>query len=300
MILQIPVKNGYSGGCLKIKHRSQIRLVDHSNESKEQFSTTIYYDGCEHELTEIANGWRLVLVFNLVWKWPRSLFMPLPGDQSIVSAAQEIERLLSPWRLPDEAQQRLLALPLDHTYSKTSLSFSGLKGLDRLKASLLRSVSFVDLHLAGIRRRMKPIDNSSPSNGTDVQEADKEEFYTESWIAACTDSNFALHGLEIDFDSELILPINHSEANAGNQESNKLVSNAELSTDFLYHEVMLVVWPKTSTIDLACRFGIKHFSITGQLSFKFPFLIYRFRWSIGPFRVSCLETIERASVVRTW
>lgn len=65
---------------------------------------------------------------------------------------------------PDDAQQKLLAVPLDNSYTKANLTFSGLKGSDRLTASLLRSVNFVDVHLAGIRRQTKP------SNGIDKKE----------------------------------------------------------------------------------------------------------------------------------
>lgn len=260
MIIQIPVKNGYDGGYFQVEHRGKTRTFDHSNGSNRCFYTTIYYTGCGHQLTEVKNGWRLVLVFSLVWKWSRPLFMPLPGDEPIVHAAKEIERLLSPWRLPDDAQQRLLAVPLDYTYTKNSLSFSGLKGRDRLTASLLRSVSFVDLHLASIHRRTKPINDVVLSVSRQcIGETDKEEFYTEAWITARTDSNFIFHGLEIDFDSEVVLPMIHSNSTDGNTELAKFGSNVRPSKNASYQEAMLVVWPKTSTIDLACQHGKRKF-----------------------------------------
>ena len=121
MTIQVPVKNGYEGGILKVNHQGQCRMFDNSNSSKTSFYTTIFYAGCEHELTEVTNGCRLVFTFSLIWKWTRSLFVPIT-DTSLMFTANEIERILSPWRLP--CSQRCVAIPLEHNYSSANLSFS--------------------------------------------------------------------------------------------------------------------------------------------------------------------------------
>lgn len=245
MFIQIPVKNGYSGGNLKVKHRDRTITFDHVAESNREFYTTIFYSDCEHEWTEVLHGWRLVLVFSLVWKWSRSPFMSLPHDEmALLLTAKEIEFILSPWRLPDENHQRLLAIPLDHKYTKDSLSFARLKGRDRLMASLLHSINSIDLHLACVRR--SPVVNIT--SNVDVCVTDKEEFRTECWVNARTDSIFAFRGLDIDVDTELVFPMFSPKENRETTKDKSPVVS-------VYYDAMLVIWPKTSTIDLACKHG---------------------------------------------
>lgn len=258
MTIQIPVKNGYEGGVLKVNHQGQSRMFDNSNNSKKSFYATIFYAGCEHELTEVTSGWRLVFKFSLIWKWTRSLFVPIPADNNLLSAAKEIERILSPWRLP--CSQRCLAIPLEHNYTAANLSFSGLKGRDRLTASLLRSVNFVDLHLASVHRKLKPSTNAISSIEYSLLEPQmKEEYCIGCWVASRTDSPFPFQGLEIDFDSEVVYPMfSRSQTNLDYTEShsqNLTDYELESSMEFIYCQALLVVWPKTSTIDLACRHG---------------------------------------------
>ncbi|XP_057372232.1 uncharacterized protein LOC130693129 [Daphnia carinata] len=259
MFLQIPVKNGYEGGILKVNHQKESRIFDNSQTSKRCFYTTIFFAGCEHELTELKQGWRIVFTFSLVWKWTRSLFMPLPADASLLFAAKEIERILSPWHLPDDAQRRCLAIPLEHNYTVTSLSFAGLKGRDRLTASLLRSVNFVDLHLASVRHRMKPLATtiSNMDNPLLQRIVKKEEHRTECWVSSQTDGPLAYQGLEIDFDSEVVYPLfSRLQINWDDTEPRNSTNHEEESPlECTYCQALLVVWPKTSTIDLACRSG---------------------------------------------
>ncbi|KAI9561443.1 hypothetical protein GHT06_012400 [Daphnia sinensis] len=183
-----------------------------------------------------------------------------PADASLLFAAKEIERILSPWRLPDDAQRRCLAIPLEHHYTVANLSFAGLKGRDRLTASLLRSVNFVDLHLASVRYRTKPLAStiSNMDNPLLQREAKKEEYRTECWVSSHTDGPLAYHGLEIDFDSDTVVyPLfSRLQTNWDDTESRNSTNHEEESSlECIYCQALLVVWPKTSTIDLACRSG---------------------------------------------
>jgi hypothetical protein len=47
------------------------------------------------------------------------------------------------------------------------------------------------------------------------------------------------------------------ETNSDNTESPNLTGyELESSMDFVYCQALLVVWPRTSTIDFACRYGM--------------------------------------------
>ena len=290
MIVQIPVKNGYDGGSLRVSHRGETRIFDHSSSSNQLFYSTIFYSGCQYELSEVTRGWRLVLSFKLYWKWNRSLFMPLPAEKSFLLVAKEIRTILSAWHAPVPDQQRLLAIPLEHVYTVESLSFAGLKGRDRLMASLLNSVEFIDLQLASVRRTVKIETNTW--NADHIQE-DKEDYHVECWFSARTNSTFAFQDLQIDFNSELALPMfPHTESL---QFANQTESN---TTDSNYYEAVLVIWPKTSTIDLACRYGIQDESFTIFKSINI--IIIRFSWRPGFSGVFGNKGTKRKRALCSW
>jgi hypothetical protein len=68
MILQIPVQGGHKGGTIVLEHGGQTKQFPFDIGSGEKFSLVAFYDDCEHQLEQVTEGWRLTLVFNLVWK----------------------------------------------------------------------------------------------------------------------------------------------------------------------------------------------------------------------------------------
>ena len=88
----------------------------------------------------------------------------------------------------------------------------------------------------------------------------EEEYRIGCWVASLTNSPFPFQGLEIDFDSEIVYPMfPRSPSNLHNTESRSLnLTDHELesSMEFIYCQALLVIWRKTSTIDLACRYGM--------------------------------------------
>ncbi|XP_057376766.1 uncharacterized protein LOC130697985 isoform X2 [Daphnia carinata] len=100
MILQIPVENGFSGGRLKIEHRSSMAHYECHEGSNDCHFLTTFRSGCKHELECIKSGWRVTLMINLVWrnafdvtKIPQSI-QPIPG---ILELLTEIRESVDPW-----------------------------------------------------------------------------------------------------------------------------------------------------------------------------------------------------------
>ena len=97
MILQIPVQGGHRGGHLVLEHSGKEKRFPFDVNSDKNFFLTAFYADCQHQLEEITLGWRLTLVFNLVWK-NRLLSSKLPVDfPYLLNSINEIKESLSPW-----------------------------------------------------------------------------------------------------------------------------------------------------------------------------------------------------------
>ena len=97
MILQVPIKGGHQGGSLVVEHCGKVKRFAFDAKSDQNYFLTAFYADCQHQLEEITHGWRLTLVFNLVWK-NRILPSKLPVDVPVLlNALNEIKESLSPW-----------------------------------------------------------------------------------------------------------------------------------------------------------------------------------------------------------
>jgi hypothetical protein len=104
MILQIPVQGGHKGGTIVLEHGGQTKQFPFDIGSGEKFSLVAFYDDCEHQLEQVTEGWRLTLVFNLVWKNGVVPAIKAPIDIPIVlELIKEIKESLSPWVPTDDS-----------------------------------------------------------------------------------------------------------------------------------------------------------------------------------------------------
>ena len=103
MILQIPVQGGHKGGNLVLEHGGQTKRLPFDVGSDEKFFLVAFYADCEHQLEQVTEGWRLTLVFNLVWKNGGVPAIKATIDIPIVlEVIKEIKESLSPWVPTDD------------------------------------------------------------------------------------------------------------------------------------------------------------------------------------------------------
>ncbi|CAM9611269.1 unnamed protein product [Pylaiella littoralis] len=183
LVVQLPTARGHEGGALVVRHRSKERVfawqdLDGSYAQRHSgngagagaavqqggggnvLSTpappslpvrcAAFYGDCEHELRPVTKGVRLCLLYNLVRTTPGPPPVAAVGQSG--SAAQlRLSDAITAWSHPDgSCHEDKFILPLEHEYTKASLSFGGLKGRDRAMADALRACREIDLYLAHV------------------------------------------------------------------------------------------------------------------------------------------------------
>ena len=188
MIIQIPVQGGYEGGKLNIEHENIKSSFDHSKGSDQDFFVTVLYADCHHDLEAITKGFHLSLVFDLFWK--KTAMKSSENLPATLQTLTEVKEILKPWE-DSGSKSELLAIPLEHKYTPKSLSFTRLKGKDRLVAQVLKSVDFLCVHLAilnktvsgapneDLERNQRPSTDESGFLDDDGRDAEGDEVFVD-------------------------------------------------------------------------------------------------------------------------
>ncbi|EFJ18037.1 hypothetical protein SELMODRAFT_420503 [Selaginella moellendorffii] len=243
MILQLPTSTGHSGGALAVRQGRQCCEFDFSDGSSSHYFSTIFFCDCEHQLKEVTSGSRLCLVFSLVRS--NVEFIPAENVPSFVSAlprtiktsARVTGRVVSSWRF------------LWHKYSKTSLSFAGLKGHDRVVAALVRACEFLELHLCMLTKHKTVTDDS------------EVEYVIDNWIRA-DDQPAKFMKWNIDIKQEVLkTATNYGDDDDADlfdfledefQGTGMMAGNEGGTDQYFYHVAVLVVWPKGGLMRTIC------------------------------------------------
>eukprot|EP00198_Chlamydomonas_reinhardtii_P006327 XP_001695663.1 predicted protein [Chlamydomonas reinhardtii] len=148
LLIQLPVAGGHNGGRLSVHLQQEQVLWDTAaaatppgavvtsgGSGSDGASAAVkppaavlqyaaFYADCEHELSEVESGLRVVLAYNLV------------RTQAVRA-----------WEAAGEDSQSLVALPLAHKYTEASLGFGALKGDDGAKVRALLDCPELEVHL---------------------------------------------------------------------------------------------------------------------------------------------------------
>ena len=140
-------------GEFLVEHHSRVKTFDFSAESHANFYAAIFFADCGHDMEPIKSGWRLVIILNLAWKTSLKDFCTeeIPSFSKALTQFQ----ILEPQQ--DEEDQR--AVPLEHKYSKTNLSFATLKGLI-VGWPHYFSTDLLDIHLTVLSEHQQRTDAS--------------------------------------------------------------------------------------------------------------------------------------------
>ncbi|CAM9919169.1 unnamed protein product [Ectocarpus fasciculatus] len=183
LVVQLPTAAGHKGGSLIVRHGRKKRVfawedpdgsyarrlgggaaaavagtaarrgrgrTTSSPPSSLPVRCAAFYGDCEHELRRVTRGVRLCLLYNLVRTTPGPQPVAAVGQSG--SAAQlRLSDAVAAWGRPGSScDATKFIVPLEHEYTKASLSFRGLKGRDRAMADSLRACRDLDLYLVTI------------------------------------------------------------------------------------------------------------------------------------------------------
>ena len=122
------------GGELVVRHGSEQAHFASQHLNADTIRWFAFYADCRHEVLPVAEGWRVVLSFDLVL--PAQDATPrAPVPPALLAALREqffpaTGPALQPW-----------VLPLDHEYTERGLHWPLLKGADRPRVSALRAAA---------------------------------------------------------------------------------------------------------------------------------------------------------------
>lgn len=136
LVIQLP--SDFSGGDLIIEQHGEKRIFPALPNPQQSLNFIAFYADCQHEVTEVKTGYRIALTYNLIFEAPD--YAIFPRNNELLN--KEIQNYFSKKtsdenKHTDKKSALFLNYLLDHEYSEKSLSWSGLKGADRIRAEEL-------------------------------------------------------------------------------------------------------------------------------------------------------------------
>ena len=134
LVIQLP--SHYNGGKLIVYHQGKKSEFDYSGlDSCSNCYFTSFYADCQHEIKEVTKGFRLCLVYNLMYQGLDECPTPANNQEqvsAIVSAMKKWEEDIKSEDCPS-----MMTYLLEHKYCEASLSFKFLKNVDQAIADVL-------------------------------------------------------------------------------------------------------------------------------------------------------------------
>ena len=251
LVVQLP--SDYSGGHLVVSHGGQDKVFDFSGiKGCTNFHYAAFYADCQHELKKVTKGYRLCLIYNLIYSGTGSL--PAPTEDALIVG--QLTQAMQQWNT--EASRRkgppIMAYILEHKYCEASLSFKGLKNVDRAVGDILTKAcqeANFDLYLAHVSRM-------------------------EMWSASCYRKKYTLvdlcensidashfispqgqkpdHFSEMFLDDGAMVPKeNYKLGKPDEEERSEATGNEGASVERWYKWTALVLWPqKRRLMNIGC------------------------------------------------
>jgi hypothetical protein len=265
--LVIVLPSSFQGGELVVRHEGEERTIDFSKDSAFQTHFAAFYADCEHEVRPLREGYRLCLVYNLTLaKSKKGIAAPRTAEH-----IEEIARVLRGWSEDDD--QHKLVVPLEHQYTQDGLTWNTLKGVDRVKATVLHEAAKCadcQAHLALLtfweasaveetggwgRRSRRGFHHDSDANDSDYEiiEAIESSLTLNHWSDA--DGTRPTFG-EMKVDEEEVVPPNSLTKVKPEQDVSGYTGNEGLTMERWYRHSAIVLWPSAREVDVLCDCGV--------------------------------------------
>ena len=271
VILQLPVEGGHEGGRLKVEYKEREEFFENHKNSHQNYFLSAYYNCCRHSMEPVTRGFKLTLVYSLVWKNAKMAVIP-HHFPVFLTDLKEVRRALAPWippKDPGESEEKTrevdpLFFVLKGKYEETDLAFSRLQGADQDLAYLLKYCSFLEVHLAMVKTTIATESHVSNKCADYNHGQFRETQITK--ISRWIDSNDAKISLDVEFDWEkqCVGPIGSllkPNGNRPDEESAVFCKGGCVAPNRQkhYHNTILVIWPKRETLKMYCRHGLDSF-----------------------------------------
>jgi hypothetical protein len=271
--LVIALPSVHEGGELIVYHEGrQHEIVFAGAASGHELSFAAFYADCQHEIRSLRCGYRLCLVYNLMFAGSRGkkgINAPSYGG-----VAQSIGKLLSNWGETGDAQK--IAVTLGHRYTQDGLKVSGLKGIDQARAAVLfeaaqradciAHLALVTLWQVGTAE--VDYDGFSHYRGyrsdydSDVDESGGEYEMGEVLDHSLSASHWSdgqgrkvmLGEIQLGED-ELVTDAPAEDWKLSEEEFEDYTGNAGMTLERWYHRAAVVIWPREQHFAVLCGAG---------------------------------------------
>lgn len=225
----------HTGGDVHLSFGSEKRELATAPASRFDVTAMAWFSDVDHEVKPLGSGNRLVLAYKL--------FQPsgvVQSAQLLFGQSQRVKSILSKWQTRFSGRS-MLAYPLDHLYTKSSLSMNNLKGRDRAVCHSLREVSATcGLYLTLAHMTRSEMDDCGGY-------FDSEESSTELETIYSCDGAPIGSSCQID-ESEILVPDFFEDRDPDSEDEGEFTGNESMPAAFRYHNT---VWLQFLTKSLA-------------------------------------------------
>ena len=254
LVVQLPSE--YDGGMLRVRHRKEELTFDFSGlKGVTDYNYAAFYADCEHELCEVTRGYRLCLVYNLVYSG--NGICPAPIDNSKIVA--EVVEDMRKWEQDDDGLP-FMAYVLNHDYCEASLSFGLLKNGDRAKAEVIQEAEkqmkfYLYLGIVTLEQNcsMDGYGYECSREDLSIEEIIDEELSLGGELVS--PSGETLDTSHIDLTKDAIVPEDVFETiEPAEEDFEPYTGNEGATLDRTYHQAALFIWPRKNHMLVAGNF----------------------------------------------
>ena len=150
LVIQLP--SNYEGGQLNVYHQGkEIEFSFSGTAASSNFYFMAFYADCEHEVKPVTKGYRVCLIYNLIYTGLDECPAPADNKKEVSAIVSAIEA----WNGDIESGDcpNMMTYMLEHQYCEAGLSFHLLKNVDRAVGDVLvqaKSEIDFDLYVANV------------------------------------------------------------------------------------------------------------------------------------------------------
>ena len=266
--LVVALPSAHSGGDLQVRHAGREVLFEWAETDPVDLRWAAFYADCQHEVRPLHEGFRVVLIYNLIREEGGTLLVP--DSRAQVRAFVEA---LSRWDDHQDAPPKLV-IPLAHRYSIAELAWTALKNEDAalgqvLSAAAAESGCEVRLGMVTIQESGAAEPRFTESGRWGRWEQDPNDFE----VIEVSERSAGLggwirpdgHSEEVGFvplsDEDLAPPDPLADEMPDEQQLLEATGNEGCSFERTYRRAALVVWPRSGIGRLAAS-GCQSVAVT--------------------------------------
>ncbi|OTA99559.1 hypothetical protein M426DRAFT_16317 [Hypoxylon sp. CI-4A] len=216
----------HTGGAVHLSFGTEKREIVTAPASPFDITALAWFSDVYHEVKPLESGHRLVLTYKL--------FQSSGDERSasfLLKQSQQLKSILEKWR----REASMIVYPLDHQYTKSSLSLKNMKGRDRFVCHSLRQTGDAcGLYLT--------LAHMTHEDGDPDDYLNSEKSTTLDTIYSCEGTQI---GSNHDVEESQILGSNlFQDRSPDSEDEGEFTGNESMPATFRYHDTVAVLIPK--------------------------------------------------------